>query len=117
MAETNQQENLTAIVWPPPPTVELPALSAKKLSIFQRFLMGASVYLFVSAGFFGGFLITNSFTSWLEDKPYHETWVHLTFRSFLTPLMLWAVFATTRVVVDRFLLGVKEILNKKGKNK
>ena len=39
--------------------------------------------------------------SWEEDKPFHESRVHLVVTSFLTPLMLWATFAVVNIIVRR----------------
>ena len=60
------------------------------------------IYLFMSALFFGGYLAANSLITWVEDKPIHETWRHLAFRSLGTPLMLWTVSAATKGIVRIF---------------
>lgn len=99
MAHADHQESPPVTVWPPPPTVEPPAAPAKKLCLFQQILLTVLVYLFVSALFFGGFLAANSLISWEEDKPFHESRVHLAVRSFLTPLMLWGTFAVINIIV------------------
>ena len=77
-------------------------MPAKKPSAFQKVLVWALVYLMVSALTFGGYLAANSFTTWLEDKPYRESWGHLTVRSLGTPLMLWAALAATKGIVHVF---------------
>lgn len=101
MANDPYQEQHSAIVWPPRPSVAPPVIPAQRWTLLHWCLFCTSFHIFASALFFGGFVWANAYVSWLDNTPWHESWAHLAIRSLMAPFMLWAVFFAFLYMIRR----------------